>query len=472
MNFKWRVVMRSMKFNALEIVLRSFASQFRIWDSPEGGMGGGDPEGGTGTAVADAGDAPGKEGAANKGGEAAPKSEPISIKDYRGSKTVNPDQRPLKNFVREGMSTKQIDAMIAEAGEEIYLSKEAIVDAEKKNEDGDKPGKKDGEAKPDDKKGDETDPEVKEFYEKTGLSEKEFTALPEKIQETLTKAFSSVSEGSTKYADMEKQMTQLKTDLSEVSKDPVIAARLEEKATGRAYVATQLPKFTAAEVAKIENLLVDGKTDEAVNFLNKELEKRTQDAVKHERSVSDKQQFRANAETKAQDVFKAIGKMDSRVAIDEDDWNSITSNRNHPKYKAFQDGPGDLIKYCIDRHISLETVTKSGAKEIYAQYAAFKGWDKERDKKIADSSKKTLLDKLRDPKKARTLDAGKPSVEPQGKDSSLGFSRDALIDDISQGNMENWERQLEAADGNVKTIAILGEVRRLGEQKFREKHSK
>ena len=281
-----------------------------------------------------------------------------------------------------------------------------------------------------------------------------------------------MSEGSTKYTEMEKKMTQLKTDLSEVSKDPVIAARLEEKATGRAYVATQLPKFTAAEVSKIENLLVEGKTDEAVNFLNKELEKRTQDAVKHERSVSDKQQFRVNAETKAREVFKEVGKLDPRVAIDTDDWDSIIKNPQHEHFKKFQEGPGDLIKFCIKNGITLEQVKEFGAKKIYALYSSEKGWDKERDKKIADSSKKTLLDKLRDPKKARTLDAGKPSVEPQGKDSSLGFSRDALIDDISQGNMENWERQLEAADGNVKTIAILGEVRRLGEQKFREKHSK
>jgi hypothetical protein len=122
--------------------------------------------------------------------------------------------------------------------------------------------------------------------------------------------------------------------------------------------------------------------------------------------------------------------------------------------------------------VTLEQVQAFGPKKLYAMYAADKGWDKERDKKISEKAKKTLLDKLRNPEKARTLDAGQPSIEPSTNDTSLGFSKDALIDDISQGNLANWEKALEANDGNVKAIAILGEVRRLGEEKWKEKHRK
>jgi hypothetical protein len=316
-----------MNFNVSDLVKRSFMFHPNINEVPEGGGApapGSSPLGGGESS----GTAPDGEPVGAPPSEKPSQtviSQKIDIKNYRGSKKVNPDQRPLKNFVRDGMNPKQIDALISEAGSEIFLSAEQIAEIEKKNaevpkDEKETPSEKSKEKETDvsDKK-DEDDPEVKEFFEKTGLNEKDFSALPTAAQESLAKAFSTMTESSGKHSELEKKYNQLFADVTESNKDAVIAARLEEISTGKAYVATQLPKFTQTEISELDTLLTDGNSTGAIEYLNKWVAAKAQDAIKHERSVIDKQVFRKTAEAKARDIFIEVGKLDPRLAIEEND---------------------------------------------------------------------------------------------------------------------------------------------------------
>jgi hypothetical protein len=235
-------------------------------------------------------------------------------------------------------------------------------------------------------------------------------------------------------------------------------------------VATQIPKFSTAEIDQIEELLAGGKKAEALEMINKQLQLRAQDAIRHERAVVDKQVFRKTAEAQARDVIKEIGKIDPRLALESDDWDDIIAKPSHKLHAKYNETIGDLLKFCASSGITLEQIKTFGPKKVYALYATEKGWDKERDRKIAETEKKSLLDKLRKPSTARTLNAGKTFVESPEGDASQGFSRDQLIDNISKGNLTEWERLLEhySGDGNVKMVTMLGAIREAGERKAME----
>jgi hypothetical protein len=129
----------------------------------------------------------------------------------------------------------------------------------------------------------------------------------------------------------------------------------------------------------------------------------------------------------------------------------------------------DIIELCKKNDISVNQINKLGPEKLYKILSAEKGWDKERETSIYQSGKQSLLDKLKNPTKIRALDPGKrtASIAKTGKEQSA-MTEEALVDEIANGNLSNWERLLEAADGNPRRIAELGRIRQQGSNKYRE----
>lgn len=68
-----------------------------------------------------------------------------------------------------------------------------------------------------------------------GLSKEDFLKLPEKVQERLAEERNDNSP-SLEYENLNKKYTDLTNDVVSLKKDPVIAARLEEKRTGKSML--------------------------------------------------------------------------------------------------------------------------------------------------------------------------------------------------------------------------------------------
>ena len=412
----------------------------------------------TGATVSDKPSAP-----AEKSVEKSSSEGKFDLSTYRGSKKVNPDQRPVKEFVREGMTQEKIDALIREAGPEIFLSDEEIAALDKKGE------KKGDEAKPSDKKetskeekkGDEdpTELDPDEFFEKTGLDKETFSTLPEKTQEKLAEFFETHGKRNREFSEVQKKLDAAKTDIAELNKDPVFVARLEELRTGKAFVAKELPPVTAEELEKLDALFLQEDKTNAQKYLNDIIKARAAVAIQGERAVLDKKMFTEKTYDKSHEILRELGKIDKRLEITELDHRNI--NEGHKDFKTVT----DILSFCKKHDITHVQVGKMGAEKLYKLIAADKGWDKERDKKIYNDGAQTFLQKLKNPTMARTLDQGDRSSSALAGHTQAVASREQLIDEISKGNYSNWDKAMEASDMNRRALAELGEIRRLGVMK-------
>lgn len=129
----------------------------------------------------------------------------------------------------------------------------------------------------------------------------------------------------------------------------------------------------------------------------------------------------------------------------------------------------EIIEFCKKNDMTVMQITKLGPDKLYKLIASEKGWDKDRETSIYEKGKQSLLDKLKNPTKVRALDPGKRTapIAKTGKEQSA-MTQEALVEEIADGNMSNWERLLEAADGNPRRIAELGKIREQGVAKYKE----
>ena len=471
--------MKRMKLSSLQQIFRAFERVNRVWEGEgaEGGAGGG---GGASTATE--GSESGSEGAADSGASESPAggasekgTEPVfDSETYIGDVKLNPEQRPLKKFNRNGMSKQDIDKLLQEAGSELFMTAEEIAEAEKaKGEEGDKKGKEGKDAEKDgkkteksDKKGEETaekDLDPKDFFEKTGLTQKEFDVLPPKTQENLAKYFEEYAQSESKIKAAEQSYKTLKTDTDAALNDPVVAARMEELATGKAFIAAKITPFTEADLLPVDKLLALDKKGEAAELLNKMLQDRAGDAIKHERAVLDRKVADTKARVDAHSVIQKMGEIDPRLSVKDSDFARIVPG--HKDFKVMN----EIIEFCKKNDMTVMQITKLGPDKLYKLIASEKGWDKDRETSIYEKGKQSLLDKLKNPTKVRALDPGKRTapIAKTGKEQSA-MTQEALVEEIADGNMSNWERLLEAADGNPRRIAELGKIREQGVAKYKE----
>jgi hypothetical protein len=287
--------------------------------------------------------------------------------------------------------------------------------------------------------------------------------LPPKAQENLAKSFESFAQAENRIKDAEKNYKTLKQDTDAALNDPVVAARMEELATGKAFIAAKINPITEADLIPVDKLLALDKKSEAADMLNKILQERAQDAIKHERAVLDRKVADTRMRVDAHTVLQKLGEIDPRLTVKDSDYARIVPG--HKDFKVMN----DIIEFCKKHDITVKQIKEFGPEKMYNLIATDKGWSKERETSIYQQGKQSLLDKLKNPTKVRALEPGKRTapIAKTGKEQSA-MTQEALVDEIADGNFTNWERQLEAADGNPRRIAELEKIRQQGSQKYQE----
>lgn len=386
--------------------------------------------------------------------EGAPEaSEPSDVSAYTGSKEVNPEGRSLKDFDRSAFSsTEEIDAFLKELGEEAFVPKDKPADKS-----ADKPADKSAD-KPADKP---AEAEEENFLKAVGLSKEEFLKLPEKVQDFLADkvAGSEVDPIAKEHEELKAAHTALSADVELIKKDVVVAARLEEIATGKQYTAKDLPAVTRSEVRSLAEIAGDPDAfEEALNTL---LVSKADKVLKIERGVLDRKVAREAQEQEALKVLEKIIALEPRIGIKEKDLSKI--NDSHPEYSKLFGEDGLVGMLQKKRYSPLQIATK-GAEELLREFAALKGWDKARDNEIAKNGAKKLLANIRKATEgARTLSLDK--VAQTDRPATGGFDRESLITEIAGGDTSNWSRLSRQAEhsGNVTLLNQLTEIFTKGE---------
>lgn len=405
------------------------------------------------------------------GEEKIPTEKPVEneLDSYVGSEEVNPSKRPLKNFDRKGMTKEAIDRMIMAAGEDIFLTDEQIAGIEKKKKE--ETGKKEEKTEEKDvKKSSETDTSVTDFFKNVGIEEKDFTALPETVQEKIVSLYEGSGgkneESEKLISDASKKNEELQKIIDNLADDSVIAARLEELKTGRRYNASDLPTPTFKEAQALAELADD--PDKFRDALTEFLASKAETAVTVERSVAEQRFTRKQLESDALKVVSEIMAKEPRLATVEKDLNKI--REGHPEYDKLW-GKSGVMGLMKKSGYNLKQIKEFGTDRLLNDISHTMGWTSERFKKAEKNGAKKLLDKIREKhQSARTIDMGKKSSDTIPSEKG-GYSRESLIADIVAGNSENFSQLLEQA-GDRCDFKRVQELRSIREEALSEMRRK
>ncbi len=386
------------------------------------------------------------------------------IENYCGSKKLNPDQRPLKEFDRTGKTKEQIDDLIAAMGDELFLSDEAIAEIEKKKKEGKEKKASENSENSDDKgkkTTDDANSDVEEFYKKSGITKDDFVTLKPELQEKIVSLYESKNtdkdgEYEKLIADSVKKHDELKATINQLVDDPTISARIEELKTGKKYVAADLPEPTQKEVAALIELSSD--PDAFREALLEFMVAKGEQVIKTERSVAEQKWQRRQLEKDALGIIQEMMAKEPRLALKEKDLEKVIEG--HPEYDKLH-GEGGLINYLAKTMgYSLKQIKTKGAEKLLKEIAVEKGWDKERERKIEKNGQNKLLKSLQDAaRNAQGLDLSKrsPATGPTGADK---YDRKSLVSEIASGNMATFNELTEKAgeNGNSKMLSDLREI--------------
>lgn len=387
----------------------------------------------------------------------APAAKTVAMPDerYYGSADLNPEQRPLRIDTSK-MSKQEVDEILQGAEPSEIFKTDEEIGAEKKKPD-EKPPEKPGAEKP----AEETDLS-KEFIEESGIKAEDFAKLPEAIQEKFVEQFVATKDATDRLASATKEFEEVKANWKTVELDPIIAARMEELQTGKAFVAQKLAPATEEELKTIDSMVLREDFAGAKSYINKMIETRAKVAIEHERSVLNARAAEQQLRKDTEEVFRDLGKLDPRLSISETEWKKINP-ANPALWKEWTEKIGDVKEMCIRKNITMSQIKQIGAKGLLAMYSTEKGWDKETQKQIYKSGKEAILKALRNPQKAASsLQQGKPGVPPMSGKSSTGaaIDRDSLIEQMVSGDSSNYFRLLELHDGDENAISTLDYVRK------------
>lgn len=412
----------------------------------------------------------------------------IDLNTYIGSKDVNPEQKPLRVFDRDGLTKEDIDEFIAETGEELFLSHEEIAAlADKEKEAADKTDDK-GDKGPENKEGKDTEGDKEEkdkvetdeefdeedFLKVTGLTKEGFAGVPEEAQDKIIELYQSKGNAdvlqSEQYIELKSRQDKLTGDVKNLLSDPVVSARVEELNTGERYVARDLPPITNDEI----NRLKQAETVEVFETeLNRMIESRAKEAISRERIIRDRDDMNVRENIKASGVMAKVAAMDKRLGgeVDIDNWDDM--NPDHPQYKKFMKGEKKIVDFCTKNGLKNTNISKMSPKALYAAIAADEGWTKQKEDKIAQSSVKKFLKSIREGHtQAKSVSQGKRSGSSKSKMRlSTDESYDSMVEKLASGDTayrESFRRLLDAADGDPKRLDFLESVQMAAEKRFLE----
>lgn len=400
---------------------------------------------------------------------------------YIGSKELNPEQRPLKMNV-DGYDNQAIDDLI-DVTEDPFLTDEEIVARDKVAEEKDKGESGEKEKKTDDKTDDKTvdksddktdkeddadsgeeDPDVKHFYDTTGLTVEEFKGLSETARKNISdKVFGDPATSEVdaeKITKLEAELKQSNDSLKALENDPIISARLDEHATGKNYVAKSIPGLTSAqataiyeadsveEATKLVNKFFTGNVAEAINIQNTHIDAKK----KHKEDIKE-----SNA------LINSLGEIDPRLKFDEIDWH-VEDFNIYNKNKKFEEMVA-MTQIIRKKGITTAAQIKALGKEtIYSIIQRENGWDKSRDDTIAKNAKKDIMDKLLNPRMAKSGKKAAASLIQSGRDVNIkeSINRKALVEELKNGIDGTFNKLSDQFEGDIPMIEELGRIQREG----------
>lgn len=395
------------------------------------------------------------------------------IKAYQGSKDVNPNGRKLKNFDRSAFgSVEEIDAFIKAAGEDIFIPEDKKL-VDKKVVDKKPDDKKPADKKPEsDKKLEDSEPKDtedkagEEFLKTIGLTQEQFVALPEAVQEKLANGFDESSVDKKGYTELHEKHTKLVADIDKIKNDPIIAARLEELDTGKRFVATGLPHIGRKEVRQ---LIAKASDEDAFdNALNELITEKAHEVIRIERGVVERKVEREKQEKAALEVLQNVFAKEPKFGIKEKDLTKI--KEGHPEFDKFF-GPGGIMETLQRKKYTAMQIATKGVGEILFELAKERGWNADRDNKLVNKGAKNLLESIRKAaESARTLSPVR-KAPPATPDVNSGFDSDSLIAEVAAGNMQNWNRLATKFEhsGDSVNLSKLNEIHEKGLRARRHK---
>lgn len=401
--------------------------------------------------------------------------------EYRGSKELNPEQRPLKLVNMDKMSKEEIDRQI-DFDPTVVMTDEEIKELakleaeENTEEDGQTADDNTQETSEDtveenvdenteeDQEGtteSEIAPEITAFYDSTGLSKDEFASLSEVAQEKIFDIYSNQTKqvDTSELEKVKNEYYNYKMQNDKLLQDPIISARIKEHQTGQAYIPKTVPKLTEDESRSIEDAETIEDRDKVINEI---LQKRIDPYVTNLYQAKEQEHENKILQRKSFDIFEEIGQLDPEFKFNEKISDAI--DVNHPMYNDLVNSNiGKLIQHLINTGENYSTISKKNPKAILAAYNAVTGRDQERDKKIASNAKKEILKELRNPGKATD---GKPKARTAKTSGTKGHSqhgagstsREGLIQKMLDGDMQSFNVLGDRYFGDPQKTAELTEV--------------
>lgn len=420
--------------------------------------------------------------------ELSPEGNNVSIDEalqeavgYRGSKELNPEQRPLEMINKDQYSNEQIDNMLLTSpeiimtDEQIKEQEEFVAEQEKEEKDAENNEPKDDE-KPEEKieenneTGDKKEPgsgepstegktegnkDILEFYKSTGLTQNEFDSLNEAAQESIVNLYDGKKDNTGETEKVRNEFSQYKQSINKTFEDSYISARLREMQNGETLIPKSIPSLTNEEYEAVISAEDTALADKAITDI---INKRIEPFVKNSWSQHEKNFINQQNQNKTYKILNEIGKVDTEFAFDGD---ISGMNEQHPKFGEFQNTIGKITNYLIQKGENFATISRKEPKEILAAYNTATGRSDARDKQIASNVRKELLSNLRNPRKAvdgqTKAKTVRSSVKPGHSRTNAGnLSKENIVKQMLDGDFNYYENVLgPRAEGDQKLTTFM-----------------
>ncbi len=383
-----------------------------------------------------------------------------ATEQYYGSKELNPDNKPLNIHNIDKYSKEQIDNFIMADPVGVFEERPKEEKKQDKPEDT-KDEKKDAEVVKDvDKVDNENiDEDLDKFLGDSSLTKDEFVALNDAAKEKIIDKFVESSNSTDEAAKVKTDFDSYKQSIDNLLQDPIMSARYKEKTTGQTYIPKSIPVLTREENDKIDNAEYEDR-DKIINEL---VQARVSPIV--QKIFTEKEQLQKTTETQkaAFKVLKGIGEIDPEFSVDEADLEKI--NSSHKDWGKYQSGLSKIISYAKEKGENFATLSKKTSKEILAAYNAATGRSDDVLKKVANDTKKKILDKFKNPskaedgvmRKAKTL-KGNSHSKGRSLRGAGSVDRESLVEQIMNGETDTYDVLAEQAAGDAEKTKYYSSI--------------
>ena len=396
---------------------------------------------------------------------------------YIGSKELNPNQHPFtpefeKEVEKHKYSNEKIDELIS-VDPSIIMTNEQIEEVDKKAEKDEIDKNTDDEQNQDDKdiddknKDDQSNKEeaqdVEDFYNTTKLTKEEFDNLSDDAQKYIVEKYENQHSENEKVNAVKEEFDSYKNSVNTILEDPYIKIRMQEKQEGREYLPKQINTLSSEEY----NNIIDAETPEECNeIINKIINKRVEPHVKNAWNKLESDNNLKQEKTNCEKLLLSIGELDDEFYVDAKSFDEISGNPK--KLERYNQGLSKIVDYLKEKGENWSSINKKTAKEILAAYNIYSGRDQKILKKVEEQTKRSLLERLKNPtiakdaqsRKAKTMKNGAGSKGYSGNGGrglSGNLDRDTLVEQVAKGDVAEYNRlgDYAAATGNQEQIDFL-----------------